>query len=407
MSGADDDGECATTITDASLSLLERADARARLAARATGGDAGSRHPLPGEVGHDLAVDGLDRFRRRREQVLHQGARHGTQRHDEGVDADVDRPLAALDGELLVLAHPEDHVGRHLPRPEGTHRPLPRREVRLDPPPGLPGGDPREHLRVEGGDGAARLQEQLRALPQYANVVVTPSHITIFNTDARVKGAELELDSNPLDGFTVGASVAYLDAIAHDVRSNLLGSGVNLGDQRMPQSPEWSANGLLRYVFDLGSGQLALQTDARYNSKRFFNTVNHPALVDEEDIVVNARIAYTIGDGAWEANGRNAAVVTIVYTAVSDELITGLDLIFSGWAGKYRMPLNRMYPPPMISFCLAGMEDGSWVMTMPAKVNATGPSRTAILPIVSSSLRRDVTAFHWSLVTSGFAMRAW
>jgi iron complex outermembrane receptor protein len=75
---------------------------------------------------------------------------------------------------------------------------------------------------------------------------------------------------------------------------------VNLGDQRMPQSPEWSANGLLRYVFDLGSGQLALQTDARYNSKRFFNTVNHPALVDEEDIVVNARIAYTISDGAWE-----------------------------------------------------------------------------------------------------------
>jgi hypothetical protein len=33
-------------------------------------------------------------------------------------------------------------------------------------------------------DGAARLQEQLRQLPQYARVVVTPNHITIFNTDA-------------------------------------------------------------------------------------------------------------------------------------------------------------------------------------------------------------------------------
>jgi hypothetical protein len=33
-------------------------------------------------------------------------------------------------------------------------------------------------------DGAARLQEQLRQLPQYENVVVTPNHITIFNTDA-------------------------------------------------------------------------------------------------------------------------------------------------------------------------------------------------------------------------------
>jgi len=43
-------------------------------------------------------------------------------------------------------------------------------------------------------------------------------------------------------------------------------------------------------------------------------------------------VAMLIGDGAWTANGRNAAVVTIVYTAVSDELINGLDLIFSGWA---------------------------------------------------------------------------
>jgi hypothetical protein len=33
-------------------------------------------------------------------------------------------------------------------------------------------------------DGAERLQEQLRQLPRYANVVVAPTHITIFNTDA-------------------------------------------------------------------------------------------------------------------------------------------------------------------------------------------------------------------------------
>jgi hypothetical protein len=33
-------------------------------------------------------------------------------------------------------------------------------------------------------DGAARLQQRLRELPQYANVVITPNNITIFNTDA-------------------------------------------------------------------------------------------------------------------------------------------------------------------------------------------------------------------------------
>jgi hypothetical protein len=43
-------------------------------------------------------------------------------------------------------------------------------------------------------------------------------------------------------------------------------------------------------------------------------------------------IALLVGDGAATSNDRNAAVVTIVYTAVSDEEITGLELIFSGWA---------------------------------------------------------------------------
>lgn len=38
-----------------------------------------------------------------------------------------------------------------------------------------------------------------------------------------------------------------------------------------------------------------------------------------------------VGDGAAIEEGRNSATVTIVYTAVSDEAITGLDLIFQGW----------------------------------------------------------------------------
>jgi len=43
-------------------------------------------------------------------------------------------------------------------------------------------------------------------------------------------------------------------------------------------------------------------------------------------------LALLVGDGAATSNDRNAAVVTIVYTAMSDEEINGLELIFSGWA---------------------------------------------------------------------------
>lgn len=136
---------------------------------------------------------------------------------------------------------------------------------------------------------------------------------TIFNTDARVIGAEVELDVEPVRGLTLNGSLAYLDAIAHNVPSNLLGSGVNLGDQRMPQSPKWSANGLIRYEFDALGGIIGLQTDARYNSRRFFNTVNHPALTDPEDFVVNARISYATADNRWEFAlwGKNLTNATV------------------------------------------------------------------------------------------------
>jgi hypothetical protein len=39
-----------------------------------------------------------------------------------------------------------------------------------------------------------------------------------------------------------------------------------------------------------------------------------------------------VGDGAFTANGRNQATVTIIYTVTSTKPITGLDLIFSGQA---------------------------------------------------------------------------
>lgn len=42
-----------------------------------------------------------------------------------------------------------------------------------------------------------------------------------------------------------------------------------------------------------------------------------------------------VGDGAWTSSGRNSATVTIVYTVESDTLITGLELIFSGWVTGY------------------------------------------------------------------------
>jgi len=50
----------------------------------------------------------------------------------------------------------------------------------------------------------------------------------------------------------------------------------------------------------------------------------------ELDFTAN-NIQLLVGDGAAISNDRNSATVTIIYTAVSDVEITGLELIFDGW----------------------------------------------------------------------------
>ena len=82
--------------------------------------------PAPRGRGRPGGRPGLDVVGRRGQAVRHEAAGHRPQRHDERVDADVDGPPAALDGQLGVLAHAEDHVGRDLARRRRPPPPAPR-----------------------------------------------------------------------------------------------------------------------------------------------------------------------------------------------------------------------------------------------------------------------------------------
>lgn len=131
---------------------------------------------------------------------------------------------------------------------------------------------------------------------------------TVFNVDATVKGAELEVRTRPIDGLTITASAAYLDAIAHHVPSNLLGTGVDLGDQKIPQSPPWSFSIAGSYTWNALGGYLTVSSDAEYTGQRYFNTVNHPALQNGAYTIVNANLSYSpSNDDRWEFSvwGKN------------------------------------------------------------------------------------------------------
>src|SRR5512132_584417 len=145
-----DEGKASTPVVV--NGSLQRGHCRARLAAGAPGADIPRAEAPLDEIGDYPAIDGLHGGGVRRQQVAHRRARNRTQRNDERINPDVDRSPTALHGQLDVLTHAEDHVGRDLPPTDHIDGPLPGPEVPADSGTGLRRRDPGEHLRVEGLD---------------------------------------------------------------------------------------------------------------------------------------------------------------------------------------------------------------------------------------------------------------
>ena len=116
----------------------------------------------------------------------------------------------------------------------------------------------------------------------------------VFNIDSKVTGAEIELITNPWDGweFLLGASIQ--DAKVLDLS---YGAGLQ-GDVDMTNAPDLSVNGLGRYTWSaFNGGSMTAQVDFGYVGERQLNAVPSPAFIADEYTLVNARLSYTTGDG--------------------------------------------------------------------------------------------------------------
>ncbi len=121
----------------------------------------------------------------------------------------------------------------------------------------------------------------------------------IVNTDAEVRGGEVELVAAPTEGLFVSLGLSVLDTEIDEVRN--LNSGELLTGTEMVLAPEFSANGLVRYTWDLPGGQFALQADFSHQDDHFFDVVNQPNAREDAYTVWNARAAYSFGPTLnWE-----------------------------------------------------------------------------------------------------------
>ena len=119
----------------------------------------------------------------------------------------------------------------------------------------------------------------------------------IFNADAEVYGAELEIESRPMDGLTLQLGAGVLDATAKDIPT-VTGDAVR--DRNMVGAPDLSLSGLARYEWPALEGTVAVQASGSYQKNIWYDIQNHPISKEDGYTIVNLRTSYTTGDGGWE-----------------------------------------------------------------------------------------------------------
>jgi len=153
----------------------------------------------------------------------------------------------------------------------------------------------------------------------------------VTNSDATVKGAEIELYSRPLRNVDVALGAAFLDSNVDFVPAVFPGTGTT--DAELPQAPHLSLNALGRYTVPLAFGSLAFQVDGRYASSHFLEGTNSQVSFQKGYFVGNASISLGSGDDRWHGTLWVKNLTNAKYK------VYNLDLGLAGF-------VEQMYAPP-------------------------------------------------------------
>jgi iron complex outermembrane recepter protein len=120
----------------------------------------------------------------------------------------------------------------------------------------------------------------------------------IFNTDAEVKGFELEAIGSPLDGLDVLLGFSYIDNTVKNAFDSD-GDGIRDSDRTAVLTPDFSINALVRYEWEAFGGFMAVQADANYLDDHYFQLLNSPVGTEEGYLLGNVRASYTTSNEQW------------------------------------------------------------------------------------------------------------
>ncbi len=119
----------------------------------------------------------------------------------------------------------------------------------------------------------------------------------VINADANTLGAELEVQSSPIDGLDVMLSLSVFDATVEDVPFRV--DGPISKDVDPVYAPEIQIAGLARYEWPIASGMLSIQGDFSYSDQFYYNLRNFDADKYDSYVLVNASFGWTSADENW------------------------------------------------------------------------------------------------------------
>ena len=132
----------------------------------------------------------------------------------------------------------------------------------------------------------------------YQAFALTGLQPQVTNSDATVKGGEIELFTRPVRNLDIALGAAFLDSKVDFVPAVIPGTGVR--NAEMPQAPNVSINALARYAVPLNFGELAFQVDGRYVGDHFLEGTNSEVSHQDSYTIGNASVSLTSPDERWQ-----------------------------------------------------------------------------------------------------------
>ncbi len=152
-------------------------------------------------------------------------------------------------------------------------------------------------FKYSGLEGRMRLNGSAY-YTDYTNLQVTVqigvAPTTQNAAEAEIKGFELEMQLIPVERMQLDLGIGYIDAKYTALDNQVVGISL---DSKLPGTSEWTLNGALSYVLDMGnSGTITPRLDWSYRSEFFFDANN--TMNEDGYHLLNASMMYDYDD-SW------------------------------------------------------------------------------------------------------------